>query len=261
MQERHADRALYFKEQGLTTERYVIPYIREVKEIGPQSTILEVGCGEGGNLTPFLDLGCRVVGIDIMKDQIALARRYFSGHPNESNLTLIDQDIYQVHPGTLPAFNVIFLRDVIEHIPDQERFMHYIRSFMAPDGIIFFGFPPWRMPFGGHQQVCKSKFLSRLPWYHLLPNSLYTGLLKAFGESDELVKALLEVKETGISISRFHQCLAGAGWKIKKETYYLINPNYETKFGLKPKVLPAWLSIPWLCDYYTTAVYCIAGRD
>ncbi len=261
MQERHADRALYFKEQGLTTERYVIPYIREVKEIGPQSTILEVGCGEGGNLTPFLDLGCRVVGIDIMKDQIALSRRYFSCLPNLSNLSLIDQDIYQVHPGTLPAFNVIFLRDVIEHIPDQERFMHYIRSFMAPDGIIFFGFPPWRMPFGGHQQVCKSKFLSRLPWYHLLPNSLYTGLLKAFGESDELVKALLEVKETGISISRFHQCLAGAGWKIKKETYYLIYPNYETKFGLKPKVLPAWLSIPWLCDYYTTAVYCIAGRD
>ena len=30
MHERHKDRSLYFKEQGITTEKYVIPYIEEV---------------------------------------------------------------------------------------------------------------------------------------------------------------------------------------------------------------------------------------
>jgi hypothetical protein len=65
------------------------------------------------------------------------------------------------------------LRDVIEHIPDQDRFFKHVRSYLQPDGVIFFGFPPWYMPFGGHQQVCHSKFLSKLPWFHPLPFPLF----------------------------------------------------------------------------------------
>ena len=49
MQERHSDRERYFDEQARTTEKYYIPYIRKCCPELPQE-VLEVGCGEGGNL-------------------------------------------------------------------------------------------------------------------------------------------------------------------------------------------------------------------
>lgn len=257
MQERHSNRQLYFNEQAETTEKFVIPYINSVKKIDQHSIILEVGCGEGGNLKPFLDLSCRCVGIDIIPEQITLAKEFFKNHKNGNSITFIAQDIYQVHPDQFPKFDVIFLRDVIEHIPNQEKFMTYIKKFIAHDGVIFFGFPPWHMPFGGHQQVCRNPILAKLPYFHLLPDFIYSFILKLGKESQELIDGLLEVKSTGIGISRFDKCLINGGLKEVKRTYYLINPNYQTKFGLKPRILPVWLNIPRIRDFYTTAVYSV----
>jgi 2-polyprenyl-3-methyl-5-hydroxy-6-metoxy-1,4-benzoquinol methylase len=61
------------------------------------------------------------------------------------------------------------LKDVIEHIHDQPKLIAWMKSYLAPNGTIFFGFPPWQMPFGGHQQLCRNKVLAKLPYYHLLP--------------------------------------------------------------------------------------------
>jgi len=74
MHERHTDKQLYFKEQVYTTEKHVIPFIRKAAPIEAGMTVLEIGCGEGGNLKPFLDLGCRVTGIDISQSKIESAR-------------------------------------------------------------------------------------------------------------------------------------------------------------------------------------------
>ena len=94
MQKRHADRQLYFNEQSITTQKYVIPFIEKHKPITADSHILEIGCGEGGNIKPFLDLGCQVTGIDINGGQIEIAKEIYSAHTNNKNLTLICEDIY-----------------------------------------------------------------------------------------------------------------------------------------------------------------------
>jgi len=257
MQERHFNRKQYFDEQGITTAAYVIPYINDIKPITSTLKILEVGCGEGGNMKPFLDMGCEVYGIDILAHQIAIAEGFYADHLNKKNLHLIASDIYKVDSSNLPLFDVIMLRDVIEHIPNQIQFLEFIKTFMAPGGIIFFGFPPWCMPFGGHQQVCKSKVTALMPYYHILPKFLYNGILKLFGELPETIIGLNEVKDTGLSIPVFHRMIKKLNYKIVKETHYLINPNYETKFKLKKRELPKLFQIPYLSDFYTTAVYCI----
>ena len=56
MQERHSDSLRYFNEQALTTQKYVIPYLESLKKIDSSLSVLEIGCGEAGNLKPFLDL-------------------------------------------------------------------------------------------------------------------------------------------------------------------------------------------------------------
>lgn len=257
MQKRHSDRALYFREQTYTTQTYVIPFIEKQKRITPQSSILEIGCGEGGNLSPLLDMGCRITGIDIDADKIHAAETLYAEHPRQENLSLICEDIYKVTELN-EQFDVIILRDVIEHIPEQERFMPFIRRFLKADGCIFVAFPPWQNPFGGHQQICKSRILSHLPYFHLLPRPLYKVCLQAAGEAYD---GLLDIKDTGISLERFFSIVRNSGYRIEEEILYLINPNYEVKFGLKPRRLWKATNIPYLRNFWTTCGYFLLSKQ
>jgi len=265
MQERHTNRRLYFEEQTYTTEKYVIPFVEKWGNIsirtpknGKPVCILEIGCGEGGNLKPFLDRGCHCVGIDINGPQIERAREFFTSHPLENNLTLLHDDIYNVSPQN-HQYDIIILRDVIEHIHNQERLMHILPQFLKPHGVMFFAFPPWMMPFGGHQQICRSR-LSKVPYMHLLPRSWYRGLLLRCGETEGCADALLEIKETGITIERWERILRTERIPVLKRELYFINPNYEVKFHLRPlRALPVLRNIPYLRDFYITAAYYLLG--
>lgn len=261
MQERHKNREQYFQEQEYTTRKYVIPFIIEIFPLSANHRILEIGCGEGGNLKPFLDMGCQVTGIDISSSKIELARSFLNQSTDQSNLLLIAEDIYDIGDSPVKA-DLILMRDVIEHIHDQGRFMSFLKQFLLPGGMIFFAFPPWYNPFGGHQQVCQSKFLSRLPYVHLLPSFIYKKLLKSFGENDATIQGLMEVKETGLSIERFVRILTKENYKIEKVNHYLVNPNYEIKFRLKPrKQLGFIAAIPFVRDFLTTSSYYLVSVD
>lgn len=238
MQQPHRDRIIYFQEQAECTQRYVIPYIEQVLPVTPNLRILEIGCGEGGNLKPFLKLGCQCVGVDIDVAQLEKAKQYLSEYYQGDNLTLIARNIYDVQPDEIGTFDIIMLRNVIEHIPNQKQFMHYLKDFMHNDTVVFFGFPIWCNPFGGHHQICPNKWLSHTPWLHLLPNGLYSKMLKLGGETESKIQALLDIKETGISLYRFEGILYKEQYQVLCHTHYLINPNYEIKFGLRPWFAP-----------------------
>ena len=258
MQKRHKNRKQYHLEQGITTKQYVIPYIQEVFPINSNLRVLEIGCGEGGNLSPFIELGCEVTGVDLNKKQIENAKRFINEHSPDAKINLLNNNIYDLDASSIGEFDLVMLRDVIEHIPNQTKFLKHLKSFLKPKSVVFFGFPPWYMPFGGHQQVCKSPFLSKLPYFHLLPNSLYILLLKIFGESKGTVDTLLEIKETGISTHRFNNIVKSIGYKFSRKTMYFINPNYEVKFGLKPRLQNQLISsIPFLRDFMSTCYYSI----
>ncbi len=58
MQQRHSDRRTYFNELARTAQDYYIDYLQQYTSITPDTRILEIGCGEGGNLLPFAQMGC-----------------------------------------------------------------------------------------------------------------------------------------------------------------------------------------------------------
>ena len=256
MQERHLTPELYFNEQSYTTKNHVIPFIGEAMPVTGDLRVLEIGCGHGGNIAPFLDLGCTVTGLDINPGDIETAERFLASHANRSRATLLTTDIYDAEPNVLGMFDLIIMKDVIEHIHDQDRFIRFIRQFLSDEGRIFFGFPPWHMPFGGHQQVCKNRFLASLPYVHLLPASLYKGVLESFGESRLRVDELIETKETGISIERFQKIVQNGGYEIELERLFLINPNYQIKFKIQPREQYRPISaLPGLRNFATTCCY------
>ncbi|MDD3321951.1 MAG: class I SAM-dependent methyltransferase [Paludibacter sp.] len=255
MQKRHIDRLQYVNEQVISTEKYIVPYIEQKKGIKPGMQVMEIGCGEAGNLKPFLDRGCICTGVDFSEPKIEKGRAFFASHPMVANLKLISEDIYKTNDFD-GKFDIIFLRDVIEHIHDQDKFLGLMKKWLSPDGVAFFAFPPWQNPFGGHQQICESKILSHLPYFHLLPMFLYKALLKLFGESKVKVNSLVEIKETGISLEQFEQLYLKNGYEKVEKTLYFINPNYDIKFGLKPRKLNKLIaSIPYLKNFFTTTGY------
>jgi len=258
MHDRHSNKRRYFSEQGTTTKKYIIPYVEKVMTINTETRVLEIGCGEGGNLMPFLELGCEAIGVDLHAKQIERAKIFTIEDIPEAKVKFLNENIYNLTIEEIGKFDLIMLKDVIEHIPNQEKFMGHLKQFLKPQGKVFFGFPPWRMPFGGHQQVCKSKLLSKLPYFHLLPKPIYKLILKAFKVHPSNVKELLEIKSTGISIRRFENIVKTNNYRIAQKTYFLINPNYEIKFGLKPKEQIGLIAvIPYFKDFFTTCVYCI----
>jgi hypothetical protein len=118
------------------------------------------------------------------------------------------------------------------------------------------------MPFGGHQQVLAHRFLSRTPYFHLLPVPLYRGILKAFGETPASVENTLEIKETGISIERFERLVGKNHFSIVLRTYYLFNPIYKYKFNLTPRVQFGLLTrIPYFRNFVTTCMYYLVQKE
>lgn len=126
MQKRHSDPLQYLNEQIISTEKYVVPYIHSVKPISSGMQVLEIGCGEGGNLKPFLDLGCICTGVDFSQPKIEKGNAYYANHKYANNLTLISDDIYKTNDFQA-KFDLIIVRDVIEHIHDQDKFLGLMR--------------------------------------------------------------------------------------------------------------------------------------
>jgi len=50
-------------------------------------------------------------------------------------------------------------------------------------------------------------------------------------------------------------------YQFVAKDFYLINPNYEVKFGLTPRPqLPIIRGIPYLRDFITTCCYCLIKK-
>lgn len=261
MFEFHADRNRYFDIQKLNAEEYVIPFIEEKFTIKPGMRVLEIGCGEAGVLLPFLERGCSVAGVELHAPRLIMANERLKEYIAAGKAKFIAKDIYKVDVEKELGgnFDIIILKDVIEHIHDQPKLITEMKRFLVPGGCIFFGFPPWQMPFGGHQQMNPNKWLSKLPYYHLLPRPVYRWLLKKY---DGPVDGLLEIRDTRISIERFERIAKRTGYTILNKTHYLINPIYEYKFGWKPRKQLAFIkAIPYFRNYLTTCVYYLLTVD
>ncbi len=258
MIELQGNHSRYFQQQFDTTVEFIIPFIEREKKIEKGMRFLEVGSGYGGVCKAFTNAGCKVTGIELLDHASAIAKEFLKEEIANGSAEIIAKNVYDINPDAdLPEkYDIILLKDTIEHIHGQAQFVKHIIKFLKPNGVIFFAFPPWLMPYGGHQQSLDSKFLEKLPYFHILPTPIYRGIMKAFGEIEGRIIDTLEVKETQISINRFERITKAAGFSIAQREFYLINPSYKYKFGAKPRKQFAFISaLPWIRDFVTTTCY------
>ncbi|PKL81879.1 MAG: hypothetical protein CVV24_12945 [Ignavibacteriae bacterium HGW-Ignavibacteriae-3] len=142
----------HFYEQEKYTQDYLLPYFLNVIPDFKKKSILEVGCAEGGLLTSLQTLGIKVCGVEISPDRAALARE------KNNSLKIIVGDITDpALPGILnEKFDLIIMREVIEHIYDKEAAFNNLDKLLNTNGFFYISFPTKRSPFAGHQQIGKS---------------------------------------------------------------------------------------------------------
>lgn len=255
MFEFHTDRKAYHQLLHKNARDYVIPFIQSGFPLTAGHRVLEIGSGDGGNLSAFLEIGCKAVGVELDEHLVAFTQQQLPTYIANGQLVMMAKDIYDadIERDLGGLFDVVVLKDVIEHIHDQPKLFSRMKDMLRPNGVIFFGFPPWQMPFGGHQQICTGKWTSKMPWYHLLPRSWYKAILAA---NKENVEVLMEIRETGLSIETFERFTQQSGCKVIQRKLWLINPVYQQKFGWKPRrQLQLIAAIPVLRNFFTTCAY------
>jgi len=255
MQERQTNRTKYFNELATTCEKYFLPYISKFKSPEPGIEVLEIGCGDGGNLLPFSRRGCKTLGVDMSPSRIQVAKERFEELSATGNF--IASDIFKI-TELEHKFDLIICHDVLEHINNKSLFLGNIRKYLAPGGLVFMSFPAWQMPFGGHQQICRSQALSHLPFFHLLPAPIYRLMLQLGKEQPATISELLNIKKTRCTIERFQALAKQQNLSIVNRRFYLINPHYEVKFGLRPRRLsPLIGTIPKIRNFFTSSCFYI----
>lgn len=259
----HSDKDRYFDMQYRVAKDYILPFIRAQFPEKRFSRVLEIGCAEAGVLKAFLEEGAFCTGIELSEGRINSAEKYHAAALEAGRIEFVNRDVYDIDPENDLGgrYDLVIMKDVIEHIPRQREFIHHLKDYIHDDGLIFFAFPPWQMPYGGHQQIAHNKFLSRLPYFHLLPMSVYRLLLKMFGEPKLTIQELTEIKQTGITIEQLERYLKSAKFRIRAVRHYFINPIYSYKFKLKPRVQNKIIErVPFLRDFVTSASYYLVSK-
>lgn len=117
----------YFDREGLAglVDTELLGRIRGVK---PSGAFLEVGCAGGAFLDAARKEGYRVQGVEYSHEMAAFARTTF-------NLDVQEGDLLDAHfPDA--SFDVVFMGDVLEHLPNPVQSLTEVRRILRPGGIL-----------------------------------------------------------------------------------------------------------------------------
>jgi SAM-dependent methyltransferase len=191
--------------------------------------VLDVGCGYGGVLAALAEAQplSRAQGVDLDRAMIESGRGRCP-----AGVSLEARDFFGLEAG---GFDLILLRDVLEHMPDAQAALRKAASLLAPGGSIFASFAPFYSPFGGHQHN-GAGFFSNVPWLQALPESWFRRALRLKGNSYKSGEGLAEdmesVLRSRLTVRRFRASIRAAGLRETYLTRYLSRPDYRIKFGL-----------------------------
>jgi 2-polyprenyl-3-methyl-5-hydroxy-6-metoxy-1,4-benzoquinol methylase len=243
----------HFYEQKEFTKNYLLPYFQKNIPNFHKCKVLEVGCAEGGLLETLQDLGMYVVGVELSDERVDIAK--------EKNPSL-NIHVGDVTDSKLPAilnekFDVIIMREVIEHVPNKRAAFNNFNSLLNDDGYLFISFPPKYSPFAGHQQIAKS-FLKLFPYLHMFPKLVLKPITKYLGEKEDFVEEIKHHYSTGCTIKEFEIQSLLQNFRTIKKDLFLFRPIYNLRFGLPIIRIP---EIPLIREYVSFGCECLLKKE
>ncbi len=120
------------RQQALAYSRVKNAFLFELMGDLAGRRVLDVGCGAGWMSVAAARRGARLVlGLDVLPTALGAARLLARREGLSEGCAFVQAaDLASIAPG----FDIILLRDVVEHLPDDEGFLSAVASRLAPGG-------------------------------------------------------------------------------------------------------------------------------
>ncbi len=245
----------YWTYQNILAKKYLIPMLKRRGISINGKKVFEIGCGNGGVIEAFAE-GCRkAVGLDRVPFDYS---KHNSSAVKYITADLFDQNFFNEYQD---QYDIILLRDVIEHLPQKREVFEICDKLLADDGILFFTFPPFYSPFGAHQHVYSKTTLGKLPYMQLLPKSLYLKYVRAVEDGNrDALNAVEEIVKSRTTISSLNKVIKQSPFEIFYQEYYLTRPSFEIRYGVRPLKVQVLRYIPLLQELLVMGVHMILKR-
>jgi SAM-dependent methyltransferase len=252
----------YRRYQVILARDYLIPRLRKWEVELKGKRLLEVGSGDGGCAAEFYNAGCQVTSMDIDERLVRIAdefneREGLEIHVSQGDVCDESSEAFQKGP-----FDIIMLRDVIEHIAEPAAALRILKNILSPGGLLFIVFPPYYSPFGAHQQILpkKKKFslpYNKLPYIQLLPDRMFLSIVKGDASSNHEVSRLRDIR---LTLRKFERTARETALTIRGKKLYLSRPTFTLRYGA-PVIGASFLgSIPLLRELTVTAAYYLLAK-
>ncbi|MCB0389829.1 MAG: methyltransferase domain-containing protein [Bdellovibrionales bacterium] len=127
------------QERLIRQAEFLKPYIYEKIQMTNVNHLLEVGCGVGAQTKILLEIfpHLKITGVDLSKDQLAVAEKRLKKYIDEGRLKLIEADASKLNILDDESFDGAFLCWFLEHVPKPVAVLKEVKNKLKP------GSPLW----------------------------------------------------------------------------------------------------------------------
>ncbi len=224
----------YWRYQYDLARLYLQPLLREWGVEFRGRKVVDLGCAEGGVLVAFLERGAEAVGLELSPSRARLA--VLLGAERGLDVQVVVGDLLDA--ATIESlggpFDLVLLRDVLEHVTDKLLALQHVRRLLRPGtGHALVTFPPFYSPFGGHQQMLRSWF-RLIPYWHCLPEVFFRPLAVFIRKTDPQPHILREMalfRRDRLSLRHFERLAQRADLRVAGRRFYLSRPSHRLRYG------------------------------
>ena len=180
--------------------------IQKIKRYHSNPKILDIGAGLGGFCYVGKTHGLKVIGIELVAEQVKIAKKFF-------DISLLNISIEDYLAKCDQRFDVVHLHHVLEHLRHPKDTLGKIRNILSPRGIVILEVPNQFFVFGNEMKIklrIKTPKKPHNPCHHIYFFSPGT-LRKLIKASSYNIIELNQISNNSRSFkTRLHRILAQA---------------------------------------------------
>jgi SAM-dependent methyltransferase len=192
---------------------------------------VDLGCGMGAVCIGLVEAGFFMTGVDSDAERIESARSIAKDEGIDGDECIFECADLSQWKETGKFWFVISL-DVVEHFSSPGELLKIAKEHMADNAVAVFTFPPWKGPFGQHQQTLAWRF-SKIPWAGRLFRREYRYNALAQSQLDE---SACTASHSKLSSKKFEMMADFVGFQVVEKRKYLVRPE-RSRFPVR---IPSW---------------------
>ena len=203
--------------------------------------VVDYGCGFGYDSLFALQKGARhVYCLEVSEARLKGAEELHASH-GFKNVTYIDNtDVGELPKKIDAGVDIVFSRDVMEHVPSPREVLDSMYRVTNPGGEIYIGFSPfYRSPFGSH-----FKCRCGCPWIHLVfSEKTILNVFKELYGLSRSVNSYQEIEGSGVnrlSYFEYKEMIDGFAWERESDhtNRFPRRPPLTKTLNLLVKIMP-----------------------